>query len=148
MKKKKKKKNVTEAVTLVSTRKRCAVGVCVRRARRRIRLRPFYSCSVRGNFNVWLSLESLKIDTKALRMSRERSNILESSLNCYSFTTVALLLLLLHYYCYTTLCCRRRLNRLQYRLQHRPRDRDRRIAGNVFSLGRICLSSVLNPLVL
>ena len=52
----------------------------------------------RGNFNVWLSLESLKIDTKALRMSRERSNILESSLNCYSFTTVALLLLLLHYY--------------------------------------------------
>ena len=35
----------------------------------------------RGNFNVWLSLESLKIDTKALRMSRERSNILKSSLS-------------------------------------------------------------------
>ena len=99
----------------------------------------------RGNFDVWLSLESLKIDTKALRMSRERSNILKSSLSTATLLQRSHCYYYYYYYYTTTLCCRRRLNRLQ---QCRPRDRDRRIAGNAFSLGRMCLSSVLNPLVL
>ena len=52
----------------------------------------------RGNFitDFWLSLERLKIDTKALRMSRKRLNILESSLSTATLLQL-LLLLLLHY---------------------------------------------------